>query len=167
MLGLFGPLPFAAWVSYVYISGNGASTFDLFLVCSLTLISWAMVAFIFFWEKRLVAHRLYLTIKPGQIETANGEIFYGEFSSTDHLIAFPKKLDECVEAVAGRKSHAGDSFVSSRESAYVRIFNGGKDVSELELNAIQDAFAREFVNPVFELLEDTDSQTTREIGVKA
>jgi len=167
MLGLFGPIPFAAWVGYVYISGNVPSTFDPFLVSGLTLISWTTVAFIFFWEKRLRAHRLYLTIKPGQIETANGEIFYGGFSSKDHLIAYPEKLDECVEAVASRKSHIGDSFVYSREAVHVRIFNEGKPVSELELNAIQDAIERKFLNPVFDLLEDMDSQTTREVGVKA
>lgn len=123
--------------------------------------------FRFFWEKKLLAQRLYLTIKPGQIETANGEIFYGEFSSPDHLIACSAKLAECVNAVANRQFQVSNSFAISRESAYVRIFNEGKDVSELELNAIQEAFALEFVNPVFEMLEDTDSQATREVGVKA
>lgn len=164
-LCLLGPLPLMvlAWYSYVY--GNGLDSWGLFLAFALPILGWSMAAYLYFWSKKLSAQRVYLGLYPNRIETGNGEVFHACFSSTDHLIADSTKLNDCVAAVATRKSHSGGRFIFSRESAHVRIWPQGKGIGELELNAIRNAFEREFIDPAFEIADG--NQPNKEIGIKA
>lgn len=165
-LCLLGPIPLVGMAIYAYTYGDGLDYFSLFLVVGLPVFAWGMAAHLYFWIKKTVSERLYLELKPNQIETGNGEVFKSCFSSVDRLVADTEMLNNCVVAVATRKSHAGNRIFFARESAHVRIWPDGKGISELELRAIQDAFSSEFIDPVF-VVADNAQQSATETGIKA
>lgn len=152
-----------AWYSHSY--GGGLDSWGRFIAIALPIIGWSTAAYLYFWSKRLKAQRVFLELYPNRIETGNGEVFHASFSSPEHLIADIDKLKDCVSAVAVRKSYVGDRLIFSKESANVRIWPDGKNISQLELNAIRDVFEREFIDPVFEVADGNRSNI--ESGIKA
>lgn len=166
-LCLLGPLPMIGMALYAHIHSDGLDKWTLFLTLTLTVLGWGIAAYLYFWNKKLIAQRVYLELKPNRIETANGEVFHTAFSSTDRLIADTTKLKKCVGDVAARMSHSRGRLFFARESAYVRIWPDGHGVSSLELNVIQEAFLSEFIDPVFEVADENGNQSSRELGIKA
>ncbi len=166
-LCLLGPIPPLALALYSELHGDGMVFSTLALVAVITVFGWGSAAYLYFWSKKIVRERVYLELRPNVIQTANGEVFRGDFSSDDRLVAYPEKLNDCVVAVVTRKSHSGQRFMFSRESACVRIFPDGRGISSLEVEAIHDIFESEFVAPVIQVVDSMGLQAGADIGIKA
>ncbi|ORE47667.1 hypothetical protein BKN49_05575 [Pseudomonas aeruginosa] len=166
-LCILGPIPIVLLGVYSIFYGEGLDSWSLFLFIVLPVLGWGMAVYLYFWNRKLISQRVYLELKPNKIETSNGEVFHNGFSSADRLVADTRKLNDCIVAVATRRSHAGDRLFFARESAHVRIWPDGKGISELELHAIQDSFMSEFIDPVFEVADNNAQQSAKQTGIKA
>ncbi len=128
----------------------------------------ALIAALLVWTtRRAVLNRVYLHVKPNAIEVESAEKFSGDFSSSTHFIASAEAFQKTLQSVAGRKSYTQGRFMSPRESAYVRIWPGDFGVSELELDAIGQALAKEFIEVEIEVMDDAQSQGNQDTAIKA
>ncbi|MGO3543711.1 hypothetical protein ACTXN4_09635 [Pseudomonas helleri] len=164
---VMAPLFFMGWcgLSYMWLGfvPEGNLRTSVLVTASCVVIgAW------FVWTKRkAVRNRVYLHVKPNIIEVESAELFSGEFSSETRFLVSTEAFQKTLQAVVVRESYTQGRFMFPRESAYVRIWPGALGVTELELEAIEQALTEEFIELEIEVMERTPGHGSHDTAIKA
>lgn len=164
---VLAPLFYIGWCGLSYTQLGYVPEGNLRTAFFVTMFCVATGAWLFWLKRKVVQNRVYLHVKPNIIEIESAEIFNGEFSSETRFLVSTEAFQKTLRDVAGRESHTKGRFMSPRESAYVRIWPGALGITELELEAIEQALAEEFIELEVMVMMSHSGQDSQETAIKA
>ncbi len=161
------PLFFIGWCGLSYMWLGFVPEGNLRTAILVTVSCAAIGAWLLWAERKAVRNRVYLHVKPNSIEVESAELFSGDFSSQTRFLTSTEEFQKTLRAVVVRKSYTKDRFMFARESAYVRIWPGDLGITELELEAIEQALTEEFIELEIEVMESTLRKGSQDTAIKA
>lgn len=164
---ILAPMFYMGWCGLSYAKLGYVPEGNLRTAFFVTVFCVAAGAWILWLKRQVVQNRVYLHVKPNTIEIESAEVFKGDFSSKNRFLVSTEAFQKTLRAVAGRESHTKGRFMSLRESAYVRIWPGALGITELELEAIEQALAVEFIELEVMVMMSHSGQDSQETAIKA
>lgn len=164
---VMAPLYFMGWCGLSYMWLGFVPEGNLRTAVLVTASCVVIGAWLVWTKRKAVRNRVYLHVKPNIIEVESAELFSGEFSSETRFLVSTEAFQKTLQAVVVRKSYTQGRFMFPRESAYVRIWPGALGVTELELEAIEQALTEEFIELEIEVMESTPGQGSQDTAIKA
>lgn len=164
---VMAPLFFLAWCGLSYRVLGYVPDGHVRTAIMVTVLCIASGIYIIWTKRKALRNRVYLDIRPNTIEVVNAELFQGTFSSETSFLVSAEEFQKTLRSVAGRKSHVQGRFLSLRESAYVRIWPGQMEITDLELEALAQALNEEFIDWEIEVITSDAADLPRDTAIQA
>lgn len=145
-------LPLALLGSLTLLPGVDAPSQGTWIVTGTLAAAGALGAWFLEWtERKVVANRVVIDLKPNQV-IVDGVSIDCAFSSMTHFFRSRDALAEAVRLAVNEAMLKQEKFLVARKSALIRIWPGSFQVTDFELEALSAAVTAEFISPAFELM---------------
>ena len=152
LLGL-GAMPLTLLGSFAVFPVFDAPSQGNWIVAGTVAAAGALGAWFIEWtERKVVANRVVIDLKPNQV-IVDGVPIDCPFSSMTHFFRSRGALAEAVGIAVNEAMLKQEKFLVARKSALIRIWPGSFQVTDFELEALSAAITAEFISPSFELME--------------
>lgn len=159
-LFLGAPLLPLALVVCGYALGSNIGHTELLVAAGMTVVGWGGAAFLWFSDRKVKAHRLFIDIKPSMIETMDGAVVHQPFSSSTHFLSDPDALEVAISEVCRRPQYVKGRFMFPTEAVHARLWPGELGVSRVEAERILETLSVHFIDPVLEVVERTEAASS-------
>ncbi|NMY13415.1 hypothetical protein HBO38_34335 [Pseudomonas veronii] len=151
LLGL-GAMPLTLLGSFAVFPVFDAPSQGNWIVAGTVAAAGALGAWFIEWtERKVVANRVVIDLKPNQV-IVDGVPIDCPFSSMTHFFRSRGALAEAVGIAVNEAMLKQEKFLVARKSALIRIWPGSFQVTDFELEALSEAMTAEFISPAFELM---------------
>lgn len=149
------PLPVLVMIGYMTTHGIDVGYLPYWLA-GMIVVGWGGAVWLWLRQRKIIAQRLFIDVRPDTVEAMDGSVFHQPFSSSTHFLSDPAAFQAAIKAVASRKKQ----FIYAREAVHVRIWPGELTLSQVELDRIMEIVDGEFIDPVFEMPESPAGATS-------
>ena len=154
----------AIWL--LYSSGMELGYIPIYTAL-LTLGGWGGALFYWYARRKAVANRISLDIRPNSGQVVDGPVFYQQFSTPTHFLSDPVAFSKLITDVVHRPAISKGRFMYARESVHVRLHTGDITLTSVEADRIMEIVETYFIDPIFELVEDSDIEVKQSAFISA
>ena len=140
------PIFFSSWCGFAYYVFGYIPDGNIRAAIIVTGLCTASLGFLFWIKRRAKRSPVFLHIRPNVIEVVGAEVFQGSYSSQTHFVVSLEEFKKTLARVVCRPSYTRGRFMFARESAFVRIWPGALDLTQLELDALANELCAEFID---------------------
>ena len=133
----------------------------------LTIGGWGGALYRWYTRRKVIANRLCLDIRPNSAQIVDGPVFNQPFSTPTHFLSDPAAFNRLITEVVSRPAVSKGRFMYPRESVHVRLHMGELTITEVEADRIMEIVEKYFIDPIFELVEDGDTEVKQSVSISA
>lgn len=133
----------------------------------LTLGGWGGALYCWYTRRKVIANRLRLDIRPNSAQIIDSPVFHQSFSTPTHFLSDPAAFNRLITDVVNRPTVSKGRFMYPRESVHVRLHRGELTLTEVEADRIMEIVENHFIDPIFELVEDGDTEVNQSVSISA